>query len=185
MEEQLRDRLLSQGWCPATYQTLLKISASLHFVKYACCFPATDQSIERHEGCLEEKCIAYNMDVQTATAKRRQPDCNCISVGPSFDQIVGAISGDSFPVIDTRIFLAARKGGIPEKYERDVLRTYAVRDYREGWKFVAISHIWSDGLIGSSETGLPRCQIQHLAGLAFTASRIWADSEYDETPWYL
>ncbi|GAM36747.1 hypothetical protein TCE0_018f06081 [Talaromyces pinophilus] len=103
------------------------------------------------------------MDVQTAKAKHRQPDCKCISVAPSFDQIVGGISG----------------------YERDALRTYAVRDYREGIKFVAISHVGSDGLIGSSETGLLRCQIQHLANLAYTASTIWAESESDETPWYL
>lgn len=184
MEEQLRGRLLSQGWCPSTYQTLLKISASLHFVEYACCFPATDQSIERHEGCTEEKCIAYNMDVQTAKAKHRQPDCKCVSVAPSFDRIIDATSRDSFPVIDMRVFLAAHRSGIPE-YERDALRTYAVRDYREGMKFVAISHVWSDGLIGSSETGLPRCQIHHLANLAYTASTIWAESESDETPWYL
>jgi hypothetical protein len=114
MEEQLRGRLLSQGWCPSIHQILLKVSASLHFDKYAYCFPATDQSIERHEGCSEEKCIAYNMDVQTAKAKHRQPDCKCISVAPSFDQIVGAISGDNFPAIDMRNFWPHTKVAFPD-----------------------------------------------------------------------
>ncbi|KAJ5611493.1 hypothetical protein N7528_008598 [Penicillium herquei] len=184
MEERYRARLLSQGWCPSMYQTLGKISGSLTLVEYACVFPATDFLVERHEKCTEETCIAYNMDVENAKAKHREPDCKCPSVGPSLSKIINTTSGDTFPVIDMRFLLAASKPNTPH-FQRELLKQAAVSKYQDGMKFVAISHVWSDGLMGTSETGLPACQIEHLANLAYTAATISAQSDTYQGPWYL
>lgn len=164
MEEQLRGRLLSRGWCLSMYNTLGKISSSLHLVEYASCFPATDGPAERHEACSEVRCVAYNLDVDMAKDKHRQPHCKCASVAPDLNQIIAAVSGESFPVIDMRRLQFAIIPNISES-DRDLLKFGAVSEYRERMKFVAISYVWSDGLIGTSETGLPGCQIQHLASL--------------------
>lgn len=57
MEELLRGRLMSQGWCPSMYNTLGKISGSLHLVEYASCFPChrradrATRSVFRGEVC--------------------------------------------------------------------------------------------------------------------------------------
>ncbi|KAI2749511.1 hypothetical protein DTO012A8_9851 [Penicillium roqueforti] len=184
MEEQLRGRLLSQGWCPSMYNTFGSISGSLHLLEYACIFPATDGPTERHEACSEERCIGHNLDVDTAKAKHRQPDCKCESVAPGLHQIIAAVDGGSFPVIDMRRLQLALMPGISDS-QRDHMRYSAVSKYQEGMKFAAISHVWSDGLMGTSETGLPGCQIQHLAGLACASAQSSLHPESAQVPWYL
>ncbi|EED17029.1 hypothetical protein TSTA_020870 [Talaromyces stipitatus ATCC 10500] len=66
-----------------------------------------------------------------------------------------------------------------------LLKYGAVSEYREGMKFVAISHVWSDGLMGTSETGLPGRQIQHPASLAAVSAENYTDPVSDQTPWFL
>jgi hypothetical protein len=38
-------------------------------------------------------------------------------------------------------------------------------DYRPGLRYVAISHVWADGLGNVTENSLPQCQLEHLCNL--------------------
>ena len=50
----------------------------------------------------------------------------------------------------------------------------------DGGSYLAISHVWADGLGSTSEAGLPRCQVERLAALARSlvpeSGAFWIDS---------
>ncbi|KAI0694829.1 hypothetical protein C8Q76DRAFT_571965, partial [Earliella scabrosa] len=79
---------------------------------------------------------------------------------PLFDNVRNLLSSGAIPVI---------------VFDGDTL---AVRDAAEE-PFIAISHVWADGLGSTTEVGLPTCQLERIAGYArqlVSNGAFWVDS---------
>ncbi|KAI9762714.1 MAG: hypothetical protein M1840_001181 [Geoglossum simile] len=154
----LRDRLRDSGWCtsdsPFFPASLPKttISADYYFGGCACPRPRG-----HHRDCSEAICHAYQkvIDTKTYTPKHASTcDGGCGHVLAP-DEIVDIV----------------RKGGIPMISWRG--ETMSVSTFTSPTKYVAISHVWSDGL-GNDDVrnSLPTCQlslIQDLVDQLYTA----------------
>ncbi|KAI0746901.1 hypothetical protein C8Q80DRAFT_1066456, partial [Daedaleopsis nitida] len=75
------------------------------------------------------------------------PDCTCAFVAPPLEHVMALLSSGDIPVI-----VPHRDG------------TLSVRSASAG-PYVAISHVWVDGLGSTTEDGLPSCQISRIASL--------------------
>ena len=89
------------------------------------------------------------------------PDCSCAFLGPNASDVIGLLSKNRIPVV-----VALDDGQL------------SVRDSVDG-DYVAISHVWADGLGSTTEEGLPRCQVARLARLArdlVPGGAFWVDA---------
>ena len=77
----------------------------------------------------------------------RSPRCSCSFIRPPIYDVIGHLANGRIPVMI---------------FNGNVL---SVRDSCDV-DYVAISHVWADGLGSTAEVGLPACQISHIASLA-------------------
>uniref|UniRef100_L2FVB6 Heterokaryon incompatibility domain-containing protein n=1 Tax=Colletotrichum fructicola (strain Nara gc5) TaxID=1213859 RepID=L2FVB6_COLFN len=162
--EQYREAMLQYKWCPLTITQLLSTQNvwSLRYISKI--NPLPDG--KSHNECGSEECKTDQ--VNEAHYVQRHTEC-CVSSHsicdnwrPNVNRILDCIQGGEVPVI---LFVDGQE-------EADVRRASDVR-------YVAISHVWADGLGSHSEKGMPVCQLGRLAGLVAEycpGAAFWVDS---------
>ncbi|PBK87259.1 hypothetical protein ARMGADRAFT_972065 [Armillaria gallica] len=88
-----------------------------------------------------------SVDPKTYKPKHVTPSCSCEYLKPSLDSICRFLDDKIPPVVF---------------FDDSDLHVRSASDT----PYVAISHVWADGLGSTTEEGLPRCQVERLAGLA-------------------
>lgn len=106
-----------------------------------------------HEKCTADKCVAYQIDPQEYQTIHREPGCSCDHLQPPMDKVRSILSKGGFPVISLTSPIKS-----PSELDLDI----DVTEPSNETLFVAISHVWSDGLGNPRSNSLPRCQLQHL-----------------------
>ncbi|RPD56094.1 hypothetical protein L226DRAFT_509878, partial [Lentinus tigrinus ALCF2SS1-7] len=109
--------------------------------------PPARRHPDEHATCTEEACTVHNVDPTTYATKHINPACSCPFISPTFSDVEVMLSVDDIPVMT---------------YDGNHLST---RRALEG-PYVAISHIWADGLGSTTEQGLPTCQVERIAAFA-------------------
>ncbi|KAL8670078.1 MAG: hypothetical protein Q9168_005363 [Polycauliona sp. 1 TL-2023] len=111
-----------------------------------------------HTRCTSHSgCRAYQIDWNTYTTKHVEgcPTSQCNVIGPAVDGIGRILRDGNTPLITMDLSQTPSRMSI-------------VRD-REGSaqsKYVAISHVWSDGLGNPLANRMPRCQLDRIQSLA-------------------
>src|SRR3569833_1818804 len=141
--------LLSRGWCPFrvnhqlsdhTYLTLYYISR----------LPNVLAPHITHQACSKERCIGNNVDMANYTTRHAEPSCACAHSSVPVDKMRLIIANGGIPVVRVK----SSKGG---RLSLEVkMATPQVR-------YIAISHVWSDGLGNPHANSLPKCQLERLA----------------------
>jgi hypothetical protein len=161
--ELLDSRVAQSGWCPNEFSRMCNVD------RYTASSVIRRPQKELHQYCTSTQCIANNIDEATYETKHTRPDCNCpflwIPPGP-----IGQILQDGgIPILA----IAIRPDGV-------MLKMVA---HTPGMKYVAISHVWADGLGKVDANALPYCQyafLQQLASAIFTdpstPSYVWIDT---------
>ncbi|KAL8789941.1 MAG: hypothetical protein Q9195_006602 [Heterodermia aff. obscurata] len=159
-------RLVQRGWCPFMIKTLeLKLHYSvLDWLDGS----AMHESSGGHELCDGKRCVRNNIDTASYKPRHCTESCDCRFIAPKLEDVLVAIDEGSIPVIRMQNDLRAELEVIKQPVDR--LGNY-----------VAISHVWVDGLGSTSEVGLPTCQVKRLGESvqkATTDSSIlfWIDS---------
>ncbi|THV07681.1 hypothetical protein K435DRAFT_265252 [Dendrothele bispora CBS 962.96] len=159
LDKSVENDLVKNGWCPS----LMRIfSGSVCLLGYvATCQPFTRDWMPGHAECTRSVCIIHNIDPSNYVNRHVTATCNCTYAKPALEKIMDLLGTGDIPVIET--------------CDSDLLGT------SNGMRtpYVAISHVWSDGLGSTSEVGLPTCQISHLARLArhlITNGSFWIDA---------
>lgn len=151
--------LLGAGWCPAEIP-MLRRDCNITCRYY---LGTIDRWVlgRDHRGCTADSadgCRAFQIQFSTYKTKHR-PDClggsSCRFIGPQPGHLTGSLQApNSFPVVR---FTSTKAGtGSVQVYPMD-----------SGIKgpFVAISHVWSDGLGNPQSNALPLCQLNHIETL--------------------
>ncbi|KAI1411138.1 hypothetical protein F5Y13DRAFT_201679 [Hypoxylon sp. FL1857] len=104
-----------------------------------------------HSLCSEICCMANNVDEETYQTFHVSRGCRCPMVG----------------VDETRLAEIVRQGSIPVIYVETDRKTknpkLRLKAASPGNKYVALSHVWADGLGNPRSNSLPQCQIKRLA----------------------
>ncbi|KAI0704115.1 hypothetical protein C8Q76DRAFT_220459 [Earliella scabrosa] len=154
--------MAGKGWCPSICN---QTGNSLSALAYAATLPPLQTgSPLAHSSCTSIRCVAQDLDT---TAYKTQhcappvcPGPSCQFLPPSFSHVSEVLSSGRIPVVI---------------FDGDAL---VVRDARDG-PYIAISHVWADGLGSTTEVGLPTCQIARIATLArqlVPDGAFWIDS---------
>ncbi|KAK8112880.1 hypothetical protein PG984_013406 [Apiospora sp. TS-2023a] len=143
-----RSRMTAAGWCPSdTSMALEQFSPAAQY--YASSFKRI--AVRDHSTCSSEACVASQIDVSTYITKHTEPACECTGSGPPVEELVEIIESGRIPLL----LLKSTKEGV----------SIRVRAYKPGCRYVAFSHVWSDGLGNPRLNQFPMCQFMRIRSL--------------------
>ncbi|MCJ1379162.1 hypothetical protein MMC17_002262 [Xylographa soralifera] len=160
------DRFRAGGWCPFIIRKILL--RSFVYAEYASLLEATDPNHSKHWRCTSTACNTTRLNVANSKARHLTKGCQCDLLKAPLNQVRTILKSGGIPLINLDVIL-----GFPSTESSSVV------EWTEGIKYLAFSHVWSDGLCSDTERGLPRCQIQKLYEHCRTVDQgalIWIDA---------
>ena len=142
-------QMLRGGYCRSEIDRICNIGLKIqtcHLLLWMHRFGPSAQ----HQSCTDEKCQANQINLSQYTTKHRHDRCQCSDFRVDVKEVIRILSRGVLPLL--RIKLAPYL----EDLRIDVVEATPTS------KYVAISHIWADGLGNPHTNALPRCQLQHL-----------------------
>ncbi|PCH44756.1 hypothetical protein WOLCODRAFT_154797 [Wolfiporia cocos MD-104 SS10] len=166
-----RKNTIENGWCPLTYRFLAERHSPVCLLSYVSTRPpfARKGAVKDiHSSCTANTCTAHSIDIEDYHIQHVSQTCTCPYGCPPVDAVIAAISADQKPV------MTVVAGTGPDGSTAEIVCSYG-----SNTPYIAISHVWSDGLGSTTEAGLPLCQVRQLA--AMTASLLpgrafWMDA---------
>lgn len=147
--------LLEAGWCTGEIGALCRDFPDVSSRYYLSTWDRSTLGKD-HSEC-GERCLANQVDEKTYETKHANPKCSCVHLPAEKQQSI-------FSILD--------QGGIPVVWFSDDgiihVQNSASSDTPESAAkipYVAISHVWSDGLGNADANTLPRCQLERIQGL--------------------
>ena len=146
--------LTASGWCISQIDVMLDTSSSLSTLNFLACCNKTGIE-ERHSHCNRRQCTAYQNDPSNYQVRHRDPDqhCACEELRIEQHELAGILQSGSLPLI--RI----HDPGALSELRADLLSS------QSSSRYVAISHVWADGLGNPRANALPRCQLSYLRNI--------------------
>ncbi|OJT12319.1 hypothetical protein TRAPUB_11094 [Trametes pubescens] len=138
------------GWCPNTISSdFLAKFMNLTWMSTLLQLPPYIRTSEtEHKDCTEDACVFYTIANTEAYVPRHvDPACHCEYIRPPIEEIIGMLNYGIVPAV---------------VYDGGRLH---VQPATEG-SYVAISHVWADGMGSTTEDGLPICVVVRIASLA-------------------
>lgn len=118
-----------------------------------------------HTNCLNQKCLAYQVDEQTYRTKHSDEQCSCAHHGPHLPTLIFIIERGKIPLL--RISQGEEPGSV----------SLCLEAHEAGGEYVAISHVWSDGMGNPHTNTLPLCQIRRVHQLLDELDRLTGSLE--------
>jgi hypothetical protein len=145
----LRKRMVIAGWCPQQIASLF-ITCDPIILCYISRLPRGQQSPDAHKNCSDTACTTNNVKLdQGYRHKHVEEGCACAFISVDVEAIKQVISDGGIPLISIG----------PEDDGQMSLRVVQANSRS---KYVAISHVWSDGLGNPNANALPECQLKRL-----------------------
>ncbi|KAK0497529.1 hypothetical protein EDD18DRAFT_157808 [Armillaria luteobubalina] len=152
----IRYQLREEGWCLLAYERFFIGSMLLQQ------FASTRKPPAAHgDQCTREACARNTIDISTYSRKHTPETCSCPHIRPRESAVYELLRAGAVPVVQL----------LPD----GTIRVSSSSDT----PYVAISHVWVDGLGSTTEEGLPRCQIERIAGMVkgvLPGGAFWMDS---------
>ncbi|EMD37253.1 hypothetical protein CERSUDRAFT_113901 [Gelatoporia subvermispora B] len=190
-----REKLLQDGWCPFAIEMLS--CAGIIPLAYAYrCGPSSRGDIlyenDNHKRCTPTECMRNAIDIATYSNRHVTGTCRCEYLAPPKNTVEQMILNGDIPVIRVQSTSTDQsphslQPGADLQYDQngeannnieDVMPTVSCRK-SSSTPYVAISHVWADGLGSTTEKGLPLClmkQLGMMAGRLVTGGAFWIDS---------
>ena len=145
----LIERLRQAQWCP---QAIQHICSSYNFssVFYLSQLPRLRKM--DHAECSTSRCLAFNLDEKEEKfyePKHTASGCDCQHIHVDIAKVNAIIEKGDIPLISVA-------------FAKDGTADVSVLASRHTRAFVAISHVWSDGLGNPKTNSLPYCQLKRL-----------------------
>ncbi|RPD58599.1 hypothetical protein L226DRAFT_572873 [Lentinus tigrinus ALCF2SS1-7] len=157
----LQRKMIAAGWCPFTVHGVTHDSLALALLAFACARkPFVRKAQVEHTSCTSARCIIRDIDSAGYTTQHTPDACSCPFVSPPLSAISDLLLKNEVPVLtyDGHNLSVRRAGDRP---------------------YVAISHVWADGLGSTTEHGLPMCQVMRISTAAhklIPSGAFWIDS---------
>lgn len=156
-------RMARDKWCPSDISRAVEqySPASLYYISLMG-RPGTTRD---HSGCTKQKCFAFRLDPSRYRTKHLDELCACSFLGPQVGEVVRIIMSGKIPLLS--IIADERADAVEVRVE----------PYKAGVEYIAISHVWADGLGNTDCNALPRCQllrIRHLLDELRDQASLWS-----------
>ncbi|KAI6045430.1 hypothetical protein EDC04DRAFT_3054430 [Pisolithus marmoratus] len=139
-----RKQMEEAGWCPYLIRIASERVCTLTYASTQ--RPFLRGGVKLHSDCTREKCAANNINSECYTNPHTTSACVCTYSQPPFPDVTELLSRGHIPVL---------------QWNKVQCNTFVVGTSSDT-PYVAISHVWADGLGSTTEKGLPTCQIDAL-----------------------
>ncbi|KAH9895811.1 hypothetical protein C8Q73DRAFT_789617 [Cubamyces lactineus] len=142
------EKLVARGWCPNALPALCARPAFYFVVPNLLRLtPYNRDHPGEHARCREDACLLFTVaDEDQYVPRHVDPACRCSYIKPSQEDVQGLLSQGRIPIV----LLIGE--------ELQVRSAPAV-------PYVAISHVWAEGMGSTTEVGLPGCMVRRIGGL--------------------
>ncbi|KAK6526108.1 hypothetical protein TWF281_011145 [Arthrobotrys megalospora] len=151
-ERYTKELVTERGWCAFTVSSVVG-TVNLCALEYLSKVRFEGQ---KHKDCTDDICQVNMVDVETYkpshTEKCDTPSCAYSK--PDAAMVVDYLTGGDIPIM-------VPGEGVQENGGAVEIKTYRSHDI----SYLAISHVWADGLGSTTESGLPTCQIRRISSL--------------------
>ena len=147
-----KGRLLPNGWCVSEVKLLLDATLSLQTLNFLACIDKTDAE-QSHQGCDTQQCMVYQNDLGKYQTQHVSKECDCEELSVDPEVLYKILRTKALPLIRVRPSQTLREISI------DIVAS------RPTSRYVALSHVWADGLGNPYANALPRCQLSLLGNL--------------------
>ena len=144
--------MLKLGWCRSIAAAFAAKNLDIQ------CFAASISPPEikkDHSLCSERICLGNQVSEETYDVKHASEDCECQFLSPKIESLISIIRNGQKPLI----LLPT------DAVSYEAVGSLDVITGEPGVSYVAISHVWKDGLGNPHKNALPVCQILRLSGL--------------------
>ncbi|KAL8870903.1 MAG: hypothetical protein Q9174_003158 [Haloplaca sp. 1 TL-2023] len=155
--EFVAERMLSDGWCPREVWTISKHASCAHLYDISNLERPGQDKDHSLLGCTSKICRAYQIKRNEYRRRQATTDCSCPDVHASQQELLGILSEEGTPI--PVIVPSGLQQQDPNQKTVQLVSTNIESEY------IAISHVWSDGLGNEHENAIPRCQFERLCNL--------------------
>lgn len=151
----LKSQMLAHGWCYSEVEKMRKQFVNLNTMHYV---SRTRKSGPRrdHSRCHKHRCLAFQIRMHEYQLAHVEQCRGCELLNVELDGVAAILEKThSYPVL-------TGKTAWNEVYKRDEVRVEA---FDPAIPYVAISHVWADGLGNPTANALPGCQVDRLTSL--------------------
>ena len=146
------ESMRAAGWCPSQIFILCEGALFIQSLYYFTALRQPD-SPSRHQSCSKQKCVAYQNNLEKYTTQHSSSDCKCEELSVDDRAVENVLLKGQIPLL--RI--------IPGESLSDL--SLEIVPSQTGSQYVALSHVWADGLGNPYANALPRCQLLRLLSL--------------------
>ena len=142
----LQEHLIKKKWCPTDF---LRINQSIsRFTLYYIGASMPKLSTRDHSNCDRENCRALQQVGKFYSPQHARPGCSCNLIAVDRAMLRGMANARSWPVLTYS--------------DIDDLQVVPVHATRVDTPYIAISHVWADGLGNPMSNEMHRCQITQI-----------------------
>ena len=159
----------AEGWCRSTVTRLAMDRPRISLLYYYALLPAP-QAEKDHSACSKDSCLALKIDPSRYRTAHVRAECRCLDLPLDVQKIAECLKRGRLPLIE-----------VP--YNRDPMHAHITCREDDGKTgFVAISHVWADGLGNISHNSLPACSLQEISRLVSKLPRASSSSQQQNDP---
>ena len=147
-----KKRLLVHGWCTTEVKLMLVHALSLQTLHFIANLDKTDAG-QNHQACDTQQCMIYQNDLGTYRTQHVNKNCHCPELVIDQEALYAILRTKALPLI------RVRPSQTLEELSVDVVASQPTSRY------VALSHVWADGLGNPYANALPRCQLLNIGEL--------------------
>lgn len=156
---ELREHLIQCGWCPNKVQNMQR-TLGIEGLVMACMVQKDANVSASHARCFDHVCVENQIQAGKFVPKHADEyhdEGKCGGIGLPLGTTESILlQTNSFPVV--RLWLGTNR-------ERPRQRLMEAVPFRDGLKYVAISHVWSDGLGDENGSKVLACQYDRIVTL--------------------
>ncbi|KAJ5177527.1 uncharacterized protein N7500_000226 [Penicillium coprophilum] len=153
-------QMIREGWCPLEAEkcrwTGGGVDTPIYLLQLMRIKP--DWNIKSHRHCKKTRCVANNIDESDYVTRHVQEDCTCSHLQANVEQLHTILQDGGVPLLMITPNGEDDLGN--ENFKIEIVRKRIDKQY------LAISHVWSDGLGNTEGNSLPHCQLRVLYGQA-------------------
>ena len=144
-----KGRFLAHGWCGTEVKLVLDSTSSLQTRHFLACLDKRDAE-RKHQGCDTQQCMVYQNDLDTYQTQHVSEGCDCEELSVNSEALFNILRRKALPLI------RVRQGQTLGELSINIVAS------RPTSRYVAISHVWADGLGNPRANALPRCQVSNI-----------------------
>ena len=169
--EEMKERMVKANWCPNDVARVRDKFQSIQLLFYYSRMKKPLSKIH-HRNCTEDRCVAHSINLSQYKTKHCEDCERCEDVPIDNKPIMNILQSGELPLL-----LVKRRIDEPRKVSVELCST-ADRSNN----YVAISHVWADGMGNPEANSLPQCQLARLSDIVDSLddgdqrAAIWLDT---------